>query len=111
MSLTCHGKIAAMSETRPVPAMASTDVSCEHRQVVYRVLPGSAARARRLASIAGACRFVWNELLDQQDQLHVAARMCGVLVAAEKRNLSTTLRHRRLGFTEQAAESQPRPAG
>ena len=49
----------------------------EHRQVVYRVLPGTESRARRLASIAGACRFVWNELLDQQDQLHVAARMCG----------------------------------
>ena len=26
-------------------------------------------------------------------------------------NLSTTLRHRRLGFTEQAVGSQPRPAG
>ena len=30
----------------------------EHRQVVYRVLPGIEGRARRLASIAGACRFV-----------------------------------------------------
>ena len=49
----------------------------EHRQVVYRVLPGSKGRARRLASIAGACRFVWNELLDQQEQLHTMARMCG----------------------------------
>ena len=49
----------------------------EHRQVVYRVLPGSEGRARRLASIAGACRFVWNELLDQQEQLHTMARMCG----------------------------------
>ena len=49
----------------------------EHRQVVYRVVPGSLARARRLAAIAGACRFVWNELLDQQDQLHGMARMCG----------------------------------
>ena len=57
-----------MSETRPSPAVVSAAVPCAHRQVVYRVLPGSAARARRLASIAGACRFVWNELLDQQDQ-------------------------------------------
>ena len=65
-----------MSETRASPAVVSAAVPCEHRQVVYRVLPGSAARARRLASIAGACRFVWNELLDQQNQLHVAARMC-----------------------------------
>ena len=30
---------------------------------------------------------------------------------ANQRNLSTTLRHRRLGFTEQAVGSQPRPAG
>ena len=29
----------------------------------------------------------------------------------DTRNLSTTLRHRRLGFTEQAVGSQPRPAG
>ena len=41
------------------------------------MLPGSEGRARRLASIAGACRFVWNELLDQQEQLHTMARMCG----------------------------------
>ena len=51
--------------------------SREYRQIKYRVVPGSAVRARRLASIAGACRFVWNEMLDQQEQLHVAARMCG----------------------------------
>ena len=30
---------------------------------------------------------------------------------ARYRNLSTTLRHRRLGITEQAVVSQPRPAG
>ena len=63
-----------------VPAQdgAASGSTCrtEHRQVVYRVLPGSEPRARRLASIAGACRFVWNELLDQQQQLHTMARMC-----------------------------------
>ena len=49
----------------------------EYRQVVYRLVPGSRGRARRLAALAGACRFVWTELLDQQDQLHHAARMFG----------------------------------
>ena len=49
----------------------------EHRQIVYRLHPGSRERARRLAAVAGACRFVWNEMLDQQEQLYVIARMCG----------------------------------
>ena len=49
----------------------------EHRQIVYRLHPGSRERARRLASVAGACRFVWNEMLDQQEQLYAVARMCG----------------------------------
>ena len=52
-------------------------VAGEYRNVTYRLLPGSRARARRLARIAGACRFVWNEMLDQQEQLHAIARMCG----------------------------------
>ena len=64
-------------ETQAPTAVVKPDPRCEYRQIVYRVVPGTAARARRLAAIAGACRFVWNELLDQQDQLHVAARMCG----------------------------------
>ena len=49
----------------------------EHRQIVYRLHPGSRDQARRLASVAGACRFVWNEMLDQQEQLYAIARMCG----------------------------------
>ena len=49
----------------------------EFRQVTYRLLPGSRERARQLAQIAGACRFVWNEMLDQQEQLYTVARMCG----------------------------------
>ena len=49
----------------------------EHRQIVYRVLFVRPAAARRLAAVAGACRFVWNEMLDQQAQLHDMARMCG----------------------------------
>ena len=48
----------------------------EHRQIVYGLHPGSWERARKLASVAGACRFVWNEMLDRQDQLYTIARMC-----------------------------------
>lgn len=48
-----------------------------HRQIVYRLLPGTPCRAQQLASVAGACRFVWNEMLDQQDQLYDMARMQG----------------------------------
>ena len=49
----------------------------EHRQIVYRLLPGTSGRARQLAAVAGACRFVWNEMLDQQEQLYDMARMQG----------------------------------
>ena len=52
-------------------------VDIEYRQIVYRLHPGSRARGRKLASVAGACRFVWNEMLDQQEQLCAIARMCG----------------------------------
>ena len=49
----------------------------EHRQIVFRLLPGMPSRGQKLASVAGACRFVWNEMLDQQEQLYAVARMCG----------------------------------
>ena len=49
----------------------------EHRQIVYRVLFDRPSTARRISAIAGACRYVWNEMLDQQDQLVVMARMHG----------------------------------
>jgi hypothetical protein len=37
-----------------------------HRPIVYRVLFDRPATARRLAAVAGTCRFVWNEMLGQQ---------------------------------------------
>ncbi len=58
------------------PATDTPD-GLEHRQIVYRVLFDRPATARRLAAVAGACRFVWNEMLDQQAQLVDVARMCG----------------------------------
>ncbi|MDD9961341.1 MAG: transposase [Gammaproteobacteria bacterium] len=47
------------------------------RSVRYRVLPGTRAKARQLNRLAGACRYVWNEMLDQQQILHDTARMFG----------------------------------
>ena len=34
-----------------------------HRNITYRLAPGTAVRARKLASAAGACRYVWNTVL------------------------------------------------
>ena len=48
-----------------------------YRTITYRLLPETSAKGRKLASIAGACRYVWNTLLDDQDALYHAARMCG----------------------------------
>ena len=45
--------------------------------MTYRLLPCTKAKAEGLSRIAGACRFVWNEILDQQEQLHASARMFG----------------------------------
>ena len=47
------------------------------RAVRYRVLPGTRAKARRLNRIAGACRYVWNRMLEDQQTLHDTAKMCG----------------------------------
>ncbi len=47
------------------------------RTVTFRVLPGSRGRARDLARLAGACRFVWNQVLADQEDLHRIARMVG----------------------------------
>ena len=54
-----------------------SESTTEFRQVTFRLLPGSRRRAQKLAAVAGACRFVWNEMLDQQDQLYAAALLCG----------------------------------
>ena len=49
----------------------------EIRAVRFRVLPGTRAKARCLSRIAGACRYVWNVTLDDQQILHDTARMFG----------------------------------
>ena len=49
----------------------------EIRNISYRLLPCTVAKARALSRLAGACRFVWNEMLDQQEQIYWMARMNG----------------------------------
>ena len=40
-----------------------------NRNVTYRFIPGSSARAAKVAQTAGACRYVWNRVLaDTQEQ-------------------------------------------
>ena len=34
-----------------------------YRGVIYRLIPGTRSKARKLHGIAGACRFVWNTIL------------------------------------------------
>ena len=48
-----------------------------YRNVIYRLLPGSRANARRLAGQAGACRFVWNTILGQHNDAHEDAKANG----------------------------------
>ena len=38
-------------------------MTCVHRNITYRLIPGTVLRARKLASAAGACRWVWNQSL------------------------------------------------
>jgi len=49
----------------------------QHRQVAYRFLFDIQATARRLAAVAGACRFVWNRMPDRQQLLLDDARLNG----------------------------------
>ena len=48
-----------------------------HRNITYRLVPGTAVHARKLASTAGACRYVWNTMLADQQDLYLAARAAG----------------------------------
>ncbi len=72
-----HPSQSSLPDQSASEPMPDTLGGVEHRQIVYRVLFDRPAIARRLAAVAGACRFVWNEMLDQQAQLHDMARMRG----------------------------------
>ena len=48
-----------------------------HRNIVYRLLPGSRKIASKLAGQAGACRFVWNEMLARNKAEYQTAKANG----------------------------------
>ncbi len=48
-----------------------------HRNITCRLVPAPAVRTRKLASTAGACRYVWNTMLADQQDLYLAARAAG----------------------------------
>ncbi len=48
-----------------------------HRNIVYRLLPGWRANARKQAGQAGACRFVWNEMPGRHRKAYEAAKASG----------------------------------
>ena len=67
----------------PCPMItAPTTVTC-HRNIEYRLLPGTKAKARKLAAQAGACRFVWNEMLGQQKSAYEEAKAMGMTSSAK----------------------------
>ena len=39
-----------------------------YRGITYRLIPGTKARARQLACLAGACRYVWNHFLGENQR-------------------------------------------
>jgi transposase len=41
-----------------------------YRGIAYRLLPGTKVRARQLASLAGATRYVWNHFLARNREAH-----------------------------------------
>lgn len=41
-----------------------------YRSSEYRLIPGSREKAKKLASLAGACRWAWNAMLARQQQLY-----------------------------------------
>ena len=57
-----------------IDAMPDKVKDKEYRGVEYRLLPGSRTNARKLAGIAGACRFVWNYFLAKNKEEYKQAK-------------------------------------
>ncbi|MCY4158989.1 MAG: helix-turn-helix domain-containing protein, partial [Bacteroidetes bacterium] len=51
------------SDTMPARDSKKNEQDCSYRGIEYRLCPGSQSKAKNLAGLAGACRFVWNEIL------------------------------------------------
>ncbi len=51
-------------DTMPVKGLNEKEqTSFRYRSIVYRLLPGTQSKAKKLAGLAGACQFVWNAML------------------------------------------------
>ena len=46
-------------------ASNDSNQNCSYRGIEYRLLPGTQWKAHLLAGLCGACRFVWNSILEQ----------------------------------------------
>ena len=51
------------------------EAASTYRKITYRSLPGSQGKAKKLAGLAGTCRFIWNVLLAQQNEAYEKAMM------------------------------------
>ena len=57
-----------------------------HRNIEYRLLPGSKANGAKLQGLAGACRFVWNKVREELEDQYWAAKKRG----EEKPSINTS---------------------
>ena len=69
----------------------------KHRNITYRLIPGSRERARKLAGAAGACRFVWNAALAANREAYEAFK-----IAPENRRSQSEFRCVSCGHTANA---------
>ena len=78
MQYACDGKFQFPATKRTLQRRSDrVSETTTHRNIIYRLLPGSKENARRLAGQAGACRFVWNEMLAQHNAAYEAAKESG----------------------------------
>ncbi len=56
------------------PKSTTEQAPTVHRTVRVRLYPGDAETGNRLAGTAGACRFVYNRLLGEQNRLYAMWR-------------------------------------
>jgi len=64
-------------DTMPARNSSTQDKSCSYQGVDYRLVVESRANARKLLGIIGACRFVWNNILNQCQENYQQAKEAG----------------------------------
>ena len=58
----------------PVKDSNKNEESSSYRGVEYRLCPGTQGKAKKLAGLAGACRFAWNAILAECQEEYDAVR-------------------------------------